>query len=207
MTVNAVGELYAHFISRTDRMVSRYNAAITADPRHRSVCTAMHRDSRLFSVIRLQHLWGEFCRELLVRSSIGGLSTIGGTYLPQVAGISHPDDVDRVAQQTLGTRGHIAWHVPRLADRVARSLSPANERQIRTALSSVSPIDDILRIRNYLVHPSADTRRRYSAVARRFGVFDSDPDVLLSANISPGNVTRFEYWVIQLQAVALNASR
>ena len=151
-------------------------------------------------------LRGEFCRELLVRSSVGGFSTIGGTQLPQVVGISHPRDVDRVAQQTLG-RSTIAWHVPQLAGRVTRTLSPANETQIVTALSSTSPVDDIRTIRNYIVHPNAGTRSRYSAVARRYGVFDSDPDVLLSANISLGNITRFEYWIIQLQAVALNAGR
>ena len=206
MTVGTAGRLYSHFFSRTDRLVSKYSDTITADSGPRSSYTEIHKDFRFFCVIRLQHLWGEFCRELLVRSSIGGFYTIGGTQLPQVVGISHPRDVDRVAQQTLG-RYTIAWHVPQLAGRIARTLSPANVTQIVTALSSTSPIDDIRTIRNHIVHPNAGTRSRYSAVARRYGVFDSDPDAILSAKISPGNITRFEYWIIQLQAIALNAGR
>ncbi len=206
MTLGTVKGLYAHFVSRTDRMISRYNSTTPAVLGQGSMCTKVRRESRLFCVIRLQHLWGAFCRELLVRSSVGGSSTIGGTYLTPVPGIVYPNDVDKVAQQTL-RRQRIAWHVPILVGRVVRQISPANEMQIVTALSSVSPVDDILKVRNHLVHPSAETQRLYSVVTRRLGIFDSDPEVLLSASISPGNVTRFEYWVIQLQAVALDASR
>ena len=193
-------ELYSRFTSRTDRLNSVFNTS--------SFRSELDRQSKLFCVIRLQHLWGEFCRELLLRSSIGKCYTFDGTYLNQIKDIGNSNDFNTaIRNQFPRWRGHIAWHVPRITSRIARRISPDNESRIVTALSSVSSVDDILNVRNYIVHPSKETRIEYSIVSQKFGIFDSDPTVLLSDRISPSNVSRFEDWVIQLQIVALNAVR
>ena len=206
MPPNTIRQLYTGFASRTDRMVELYNVTTNLGSKTEPICPQIERDSRLFCVIRLQHLWGEFCRELLVRSSIGGATTIGGLYLPRASGIKRPSDVTRVARRTLKQR-HIAWHIPDNIARIANEIAPANENEIIIAVNSVSPVANILAIRNYLVHPNPRTRLAYSNAAIELGMPDSDPDTLLCARISPGGVTRFESWIIQLQAIALSASR
>ena len=202
MDANALGKLYCRFASRSERMTERYGVESGAFDRRLE-----QRDGRLFCVVRLQHLWGEFCHQLIARSSIGGAYTIEGTRLPRVSGIRRWKDVDRIAREVTGARRDIPWHIPQRSIRIAQEIAPTNANRIITALSSVSPIDEIRAIRNYLVHPNAGTRDRYDAAARRAGIFDADPDVLLTARISPGNVTMFEYWIIEIQAIALSASR
>ena len=205
--MTAIQELYTHFISRTERLTSTFNKSLAYHP----VCVDwqidVHRQNRMFCIVRLQYLWGEFCRELLLRSSIGKCYTIDGTYLPQVRGIRSPDDFEVEARRISRGQQYIAWHVPGRAADIVKGLSPANEMQITTALSSVSPSEDVRRIRNYIVHPNKGTRMEFSFVAQSLGIFDSDPDLLLRDRVSRSSVTRFEDWVIQLQIVALNAAR
>ena len=167
------------------------------------------RDGRLFCVVRLQHLWGEFCRELITRSSIGGARTVEGTRLPRVSGVRQWKDVEEIARETTGGRRDVPWHIPEQSTRIALKLAPKNATQIATALSSVLPVDEIRAIRNYVVHPNRDTRAKYDAAARRAGALDPDPDpdILLTSKVYPGNVTRFEYWATQIRIIALDASR
>ena len=208
MAAGALGELYAHFVSRTNRLADVYKPERAAGLENVAARQAFHRDSRLYCVIRLQHLWGEFCRELVTRSSIGGVAAIGGTRLPGVRGVRSRRDVERIARESIGGRRKIAWHVPERVVGIARELSPANESQIADSLAVAgSPAPEIRIVRNYLVHPNADTWIRYDRLSRELGVFDSDPDALLTANVPQRDVTRFEYWVIRLQGIALDAAR
>ena len=132
-----------------------------------------------------------------------------GTYLPRVSGVRQWKDVERVARETTGRRGDVPWHIPEQSTRIALKLAPKNATQIATALSSVSPVDEIRAIRNYVVHPNRDTRVKYDAAARRAGALDPDPDpdILMTSKVYPGNVTRFEYWAAQIRIIALDASR
>ena len=205
MKPSAITEHYAHFVSRTDRMMARYNDTLAADGKDRLIEIETRRESRLFCVVRLQHLWGEFCRELLVRSAVGGAFTIDGTYLTRAQGINRAVDVVQEVRKVV-RRNIIAWHVPDVAVRATNSVAPANKTQILAGLSMNNPVDDIRAVRNYVVHPNVESRRRYNNVARKFGVFDTDPDALLRSSISRGNTTLFEDWVIQLQEIALVAS-
>ena len=204
MAANTLGKLYFRFASRLERMYERYRIEPEVFDSHPE-----RRDGRLFCVVRLQHLWGEFCRELIARSSIGGARTMEGTYLPRVSGVRQWKDVEEIARETTGARRDVPWHIPERSARIALKLAPKNATQIATALSSVSPIDEIRAIRNYVVHPNRDTRVKYDAAARRAGALDPDPDpdILLTSKVHPGNVTRFEYWAAQIRIVALEASR
>ena len=130
-----------------------------------------------------------------------------GTRLPRVSGVRQWKDVERVARETTGGRRDVPWHIPERSAQIALKLAPKNATRIATALSSVSPIDEIRAIRNYVVHPNRDTRVKYDAAARRAGLFEPDPDTLLTAKVYPENVTRFEYWANQIRIVALEASR
>ena len=204
--MSTIRDIYAHFLSRTNRMVVVYNTEFNSvDASNRLL--DISRDSQLLCLVRLQHLWGEFWRELLYRSSLGGCHTTEGKYLHQVVSINNSRDFYAEISKLSSGRRYVAWHVPMIVANIVRGLSPDNGSQIVTALSSVSPAEDILSVRNYIVHPNKETRVKFSSVAQKFGIFDSDPAVLLSDKIFPSNVTRFEDWVIQLQIVALNAVR
>ena len=202
MAANTLDKLYFRFASRLWRMSELYRIESGAVELHPE-----RRDGRLFCVVRLQHLWGEFCRELIARSSIGGARTMEGTRLPRVSGVRQWKDVEEIARETTGGRRDVPWHIPEQSARIALKLAPKNATQIVTALSSVSPIDEIRAIRNYVVHPNRNTRVKYDAAARRAGALDPDPDILLTSKVYPENITRFEYWATQIQIVALEASR
>ena len=186
--------------------MARYNDTLAADRKGHLVGIETRRESRLFCVVRLQHLWGEFCRELLVRSAVGGASTISGIYLPQVPGIKRAKDVDLMAAQIMNRRRFIEWYMPAYISKIAHMLKLVNQVQIIQGMNPDDTINDIRSVRNYIVHPTYESYQRYSNTAGKFGVFDPDPDILLSSSISPGNVTLFEDWVIQLQEITLNAS-
>ena len=130
-----------------------------------------------------------------------------GTRLPRVSGVRQWKDAEKIARETTGRRLDVPWHIPEQSARIALKLAPKNATQIVTALSSVSPIDEIRAIRNYVVHPNLDTRVKYDAAARRAGALDPDPDILLTSKVYPGNVTRFEYRAAQIRIIALDASR
>lgn len=204
MSSGSLGEIYAHFVSRTNRLADAFVAGLRND----SERSAIHKANRFYCVIRLQHLWGEFCRELIMRSSIGGVRVIGGTKLTRVQGVRNWKDVERIARCASGGRREIAWHDTERVVGITRRLSPENKSQITDSITvSDSPATEIRATRNYLVHPNADTWRKYNGTARRLGVFNSDPDSLLTAFVFQTDATRFEYWIIRLQEIALDAIR
>ena len=130
-----------------------------------------------------------------------------GARLPRVSGVRRWKDVEKIARETTGRRRDVPWHIQEQSARIALKLAPKNATQIVTALSSVSPIDEIRAIRNYVVHPNRNTRVKYDEAARRAGALDPEPDILLTSKVYPGNVTRFEYWAAQIRIIALDASR
>lgn len=204
MPSDSLSEIYTHFVSRTDRLAVAFVAGLKND----SERSAIHKVNRFYCVIRLQHLWGEFCRELVTRSSIGGVRAIGGARLPRVRNIRNWKDVERIARCASGGRREISWHDTERVVGITRRLSPANKSQITDSITVAdSPIIEIRVTRNYLVHPNVDTWRKYSRTARRLGVFNPDPDALLTAFVFQTDATRFEYWIIRLQEIALDAIR
>ena len=65
------------------------------------MCEPVHKDGRAYLVIWLQDLWGQFCRELVLRSAIGGCETRTGLRLKRVPGIKHVHDIPTVKKNTV----------------------------------------------------------------------------------------------------------
>ena len=170
------------------------------------ICDPIHRDGRAYLVVRLQHLWGEFCRELIVRSAIGGCITRNGHTLPRVSGVKRVSDIPKtIGRKELAGPG-LNWEEPSFTIRYASQLHVANYNAISIGLSSiaVANINHIKGIRNYIVHPNSFTHRHYAQIAAALGFRGLMPDQLLSQFL-PGRVTMFEAWVSDLLSAAWNA--
>lgn len=203
MRSRPLGEHYFHFVRKTDALVRLFGSPLPVRPTDREVCLPIHRYGRGLITVRLQHFWAEFCREVVVRSALGHTTTMSGQILPGVTGVFDLADIARVANTHVTGPG-ANWHLPSFAIKVARTLGVKNYYQISQGLGAVSPAEDLVRVRNYLVHPNRDTRRKYDPVTWKLGAHGLDPESLL-ASLQVGGATLFEAWVIDLRKVAFNA--
>jgi hypothetical protein len=205
MARKTLRELYSHFVARTNLLVEKYDFPIPPDTSHRDMCNAIHSDGRALMIIRLQLLWGEFCRELVMRSALGGYLTITGTFPSASPALLSLQAIQQAIN--LERRGRPpAWHSPVFALAVARRLNIQNYDQVSLALTQASPVDDLRTIRNYIVHPSEFTRIPYVNITWRLGSPGTDPVSLLAVRL-PGGATRYETWVADLQTMVLDAVR
>ena len=207
MRKKPLNALYGSYVARSRSLMSRSLAGLPADPAEMAICEPVHLDSLLFLVVRLQHLWGEFCRELVVRSAIGGCVTRTGAYVPPAPDANHVRDLPAITgqftkQPFTGPRSQ--WEVPSFAIDQARFLRVANYGRISLALSAVSVIDYLKPIRNFIVHPNARTSASYNQAARGLGFPGFSPVQLLNQR-QPGGATIFGVWISQLEAAAWNA--
>lgn len=205
MPTKTLGELYSHFVARTDMLVQKYNTSPPANPVHGDICQDIVRDGRALIIIRLQLLWGQFCQELVMRSAVGGCRTITGKVLAKGTGVSSPGAIQRAVRQE-SSGPFPTWHSPTFSVKVAKRLGTQNYIQIYLALSQTSPVEDLNKVRNYIVHPRDATRSEYLKVAWKLSAPAAEPISLL-AHRMPGGATRFETWVGDFQTMALNAVR
>ena len=199
--LNALYDLYA---ARSASLLARFAAPLPEKPAERALCEPVHRDSSAFLVVRLQHLWGEFCRELVVRSAMGGSATRTGLRLPPAPGVNHVRDLPTITRQFTrqpfsGPRSQ--WEIPRFAIDQARHLQVANFNQISLGLGSITTLDDLKCVRNFIVHPSESTALRYYQATRNLGFSGLPPIQLLNQRL-PGGATVFHTWVSDLETAA-----
>ena len=203
MAMKKLHQLYSHFTARTNQLVTKYDAPLPPDPNNKYMCPAIHKDGKALMIIRLQLLWGQFCRELVVTSALGRCQTITGTVL--IAAVTSPNEIRRVVNKE--TKGRPPpWHKPVFAVTIAQNLGTQNFSQLQLALSRISPVDDLKTVRDYIVHPWESTRLAYIQVSRNLKAPRIDPVPLLAIRGKDGSST-FKNWVIQLQNMALDAIR
>lgn len=203
MRKKSLNALYGSFVARSRSLTSRSIASLPADPAEMAVCTPVHQDGLLFLVVRLQHLWGEFCRELVVRSAIGDCVTRSGLRLPPAPGVNHVRELPIITNRPLPDRS-AQWEAPQFAIGQARRLKVANFIQLSLGLGSVTMLEHLRNVRNFIVHPNKDTRPRYYQTARELGYPGMPPAQLLSQRL-PGGVTIFDDWISELETAAWNA--
>ena len=185
-------------------MTSRFLIELPTEPAEVRLCESIHRDGRAYLVIKLQHLWGEFCRELVVRSAIGGCETRTGQTLPRVSGIKRVRDITNI-NPTLSSGPQSHWEDPAFAIKQARRLQVANYNEIGLGLGSVSTnLTNLKCVRNFIVHPNRITRGKYFHMTRSMGFSGCTPDRLLHQYLA-GGVTVFDDWISKLNAAAWNA--
>jgi hypothetical protein len=200
MAVKGLSELYSHFVGRTNELVRKFGTSLPVSPPYDSSCPPVHRDGQKFLIMRLHCLWAAFCQGLVTRSALGNTMTLSGSLIPRVSGISRSVDVQRVAMRESNGR-QPPWHDTGFTIRVASTLALANYNQISMSIGAVSPIRDLVDIRNYIAHPNNRTITAYQRISTGFGVSSRDPIDILTLT-QPGGATLFETWVSQLQIAA-----
>ena len=193
--------LYARYNRRSLSLTSRFLAKPPSDPRETGIWEAIHQDGRAYLVIKLQHLWGEICRELIVRSAIGECETRTGRTLPRMPGIKFVRDIPGITQSGPGT----SWEDPPFAIKQANRLQLVNYNEIGLGLGSVSNhLANLKCVRNFIVHPNKNTQGKYRQMARDIGFAGLPPDDLLNQFLR-GGATVFEDWGERLRIAAWNA--
>lgn len=207
MRKKSLNALYGSYVARSRSLLSRFAAPLPKKSAEQVVCEPVHRDGSSFLVVRLQHLWGEFCRELVVRSAMGDCVTRTGLRLPPAPGVNHTRDLPTITRQFTkqpfaGPRSQ--WEMPSFAIDQARFLQVANLNQISLGIGSVTILDHLKRVRNFVVHPNESTASRYYITARNLGFPGLPPIQLLNQRL-PGGATIFHTWASDLETAAWNA--
>lgn len=199
-----LGILYSRFLSRTEKLIDSFNSSFPAKPIHSTSCRQLQQDGREREIIKLQLYWGQFCQELLIKSAVGSYQTLTGGILTP-ATISNVSDIYLKAN-TISRKPNFPWHIPTYCTDLAKAIGTHNYNQIKAGLSITAPINDLLSVRNYIVHPSKKTQIAYKRVAIKYGQPDATPMMLLSTAQSSGG-TLFSDWVSSLRLMAEMAIR
>ena len=203
MSTKNLSEVYAHFYGRTDSLIREFIAITPQSPQYYVSCELIHQSGRMMTVIRSVHLWGEFCRSVVTRSALGNIRTANSQVLPAAPGISQASDVLTVARMESNNRPP-PWHVSDFVIRVAQRLRVANYHTISQSVGAVSPIRDLIEIRNFIVHPNQRTQQRFQTIAFQYGSNSRNPIDLLNLT-QPGGQSLFNLWVTQMQTLAAAA--
>ena len=160
-------------------------------------------------VVRLQSLWAEFCRELIVRSAIGGCATRTIQSLPEAMNVKIVKNVQDIVE-TQSPKGKYSgfgarWEEPTYAIQQAQKLRVANFGNISLGLGiAATDCANLKAVRNFIVHPNQHTRGRYEQVALVLGYQGITPSQLVNQR-SQGGTTIFDGWVAILNLAARNA--
>ena len=207
MRKKSLNALYGSYFARSRLLSSRSAVSLPANMVEAMTCEPVHRAGLAFLVIRLQHLWGEFCRELVVRSAIGGCVTRTGQYLSPAPGVNRVCDLPTITarftrQPFSGPRSQ--WEDPSYALRQASYLKVVNFNEISMSLGAVTILNHLKPVRNFIVHPNKDTRTKYIHIARTLGFPGVSPIQLINQQL-PGGATIFGSWLSELETAAWNA--
>lgn len=163
-----------------------------------------------YCVIQLQDAWTRFCRDLILRSSIGNANRAGGTKI--IASIREEHDaVDLLRSRWRGGNSRQppywepSWFDTQQAAKALSLLRPGNTNDINAALgSSANPIDELRPLRNYVAHrgPTSNAALLAWAVDKHLA-WHQPLDLLLQP--AAGGSTRFEEWCVRFLAVAAAA--
>ena len=205
MRIKPLTSLYARYATRNRALRERFFAELPPGAEAESVYAPIHKDGQAYQVIRLQHLWGEFCRELLVRSAVGGSRTRTGQTLPRATEMRHIANIRRaLSLKEFGGPGK-NWENPVFAIRQAELLGVVNRANIDLGLGSASEeLENIKCVRNYLTHPNDRTNREYGQMVKELGFETLPPGQFLAQRLVGGD-TVLEYWLSTLNRAAWTA--
>ena len=208
MSTRTLGKLYSRFLAKSNRLITQYDVSMPLKHIHESACEGILCDSQTYGVVRLQFLWGQFCKELVIKSAVGGYRTVGGVILNPGTAVNSPQSIDSIVSSELRKRmlRFPVWHSPPFVAAIGRALGIQNYTQINLTLSQPAPVKEITDIRNFIIHPSMITKAKYVKIARGFNLPYARPFELM-INKLPGGITQFADWVASLQQMAENAVR
>ena len=207
MPTHRLTSIYGGFRVRTDSLLDEFLVAAPHTPREIGSVSleVVLRHSRAYLVNRLFHLWSEYCRQVIVASTLGNCQTLNGITLTRPPHIKNIYDILSVIRKKHIAGPGLRWGDPSWTFNNLRKIQPANIQQISLGIGS-APYDDLRHVRNFIIHSNSLTRREFNRVALRYSLFDATPDDLLFYRL-PGGGTLMEYWVRVFQFAALDTVR
>ena len=198
---------YRKFYGKTDFVLRDFLVASPANHLDLSGVSVdvVLRHSRNSLMNRLFHLWGEFCRHVIVASALGGYTTVGGSFLMGAPNIQNISDILSTMRVSSITGPNIRWGDPQWTLAKLNVIRPANLQQIMLGVGS-APYDEFRRVRNFVIHSNPHTRSNFDSVAVSYSLVGVDADDLLLHRLAGGG-TIMENWVRDFQAAALDAVR
>ena len=202
MAMRKLGSIYARFAWRTDRILTAFQTPLPANFADAANYRFIHDAGTTYLVNRLQVLWGEYCRNLIILSARGNAVTIGGNRLSPAQGIAGFAEIRHILGNDFGAGPRTYWGAPIWTRSQASKLNPGNFNQIDLGLGT-APVDQLKPVRNYLIHPNQNTRNLYQTLTQSLGYPGVEPRALLN---SPSGVTGtvLESWIIEFQDAARN---
>ena len=205
MHTKPLTNIYGRYNMRSQSLNWRFVAKLPANLGEKQIWELVHKDSRAYLVVRLQLLWGEFCKELVVRSAIGGCVTRAGQAVLPAPNVKDVSDIRRITKLKDLSGPSSKWEEPSFAIDQATLLKITNLYDIVSGLGQASAVmDDIKCVRNLIVHPNGRNTNKYTQMTRVLGFRGLAPDQLLSQTV-PGSATIFENWLSTLTLAAWNA--
>ena len=206
MIQRTLGSFYGSFYGRTDGLLRDF---LMVSPSPVVGVDSLQTDrllgySRGFLVNRLLHLWGEFCRGVVMASALGGYRTLSGVLLanaPQIASL--PDILTAIGRSSMTGPG-LRWGDPVWTAQKVWTIQPANVHQITLGIGT-APYTNFAKVRNFVVGQSAYAFAVRFCCLRVLLIGVSADDLLLHR--LPGGGTVMESWVRDFQYAALNAVR
>ena len=196
--------MYFRFARRTERIFTAFATPLPSNPQDAATCEFIHLAGEVQLINRLLVLWGEYCRNLVIISALGGALTMQGTLLAPSAGVRRFSDIRTKLGVNFGAGPGTKWDDPQWALARANLLSPVNRVQIGLGLGT-APVRDLKLVRNFLIHPNEHTRNNYQTLARNLGYPRMEPRALLTSNLGMGG-TVLESWIDDFQTSAYNAA-
>jgi len=205
MAQRSLADLYGRFSGRVDALSREFLVAPPSplvtfgETPVRTIISY----SRGFLVNRLFHLWGEFCRLVVIQSALGGCRTLSGVTLLNAPNISRLSDIPHIIKQSSTAGPSLNWGEPFWTAKQVNTLMLANRAQIVLGVGS-APFDTFRRVRNFVVHPNPHTREKFDEIVfPGFLVVGAEAEDLLLYRL-PGGGTVFEAWGQEFKNAALN---
>lgn len=159
-----------------------------------------------FVVIRLHDAWARFCRELIVVSAYGKITTLGGTRLATSLPVikSRGDVIPTLMGMYAKRRNEPSWFSAVECCDAGTRLCIQNLATVSAALGAAnSPANHIREIRNFYAHRKKESAIK--AVSTRPFLGPHSPAVFRLNDYLPGGATVLETWVQELIAIATAA--
>jgi hypothetical protein len=147
------------------------------------------------TIVLLHDAWARFCRSLIIVSAANNTISVKGHRISKLSGIKNRSDV---IPKLLSTYKKKKFE-PRWADAgecidAAYRLRIGNYQQIMIALSvHNSPVDEIRRLRNFLVHrnhrTACDVRSKFNLPTKQL------TSINIAGDYITGGIRRIEHWM------------
>lgn len=199
-----LGARYWRFSRKADAIAATFRFA--AGPADLG-CLDAHAFSREAAAILLQDQWNSFCRDLIIGSWRGGVTTMGGVNLPSRTGPTGEAvaltalRATYTGKQKKSGNWEPKWFDALAAIDAARRLAVPNFNSVVAGIGiTPSPLDELRAVRNYFAHRGRETVTRLAPFVPA-GVSDAAVHALITGTTLGGAMV-LERWASELDTMA-----